>query len=174
VLGLDPECSHDDIRKAYHLLALKFHPDKNKGMRLLRAGFRGAGPQRALLQHAVCAHVHSPRVQTRVHSTRIWLTRETRICDAHGCTCGDTHAHTHTHSTRTHAHTHTRTHAHTHTHAGSDKAEAEKMFMKIAAAYELLAGAPLTYPSALNPEPNDLRLPVNCLCVCVLPSLTLS
>eukprot|EP00802_Teleaulax_amphioxeia_P013502 Tamp_13553.p1 GENE.Tamp_13553~~Tamp_13553.p1 ORF type:complete len:469 (+),score=52.93 Tamp_13553:25-1431(+) len=31
VLGLDPECSHDDIRKAYHLLALKFHPDKNKG-----------------------------------------------------------------------------------------------------------------------------------------------
>jgi len=31
VLGLDPECSGDDIRKAYHVLALKFHPDKNKG-----------------------------------------------------------------------------------------------------------------------------------------------
>jgi len=31
VLGLQDDCSQDDIRKAYHALALKFHPDKNKG-----------------------------------------------------------------------------------------------------------------------------------------------
>ena len=31
MLGLSNNCSDADIKKAYHRLALQYHPDKNKG-----------------------------------------------------------------------------------------------------------------------------------------------
>ncbi|MDO8548517.1 MAG: DnaJ domain-containing protein, partial [bacterium] len=31
VLGIDKRASKDDIKKAFHKLAHKFHPDKNQG-----------------------------------------------------------------------------------------------------------------------------------------------
>lgn len=33
VLGVDPACEGKDIRRAYHKLCLKYHPDKNTGFR---------------------------------------------------------------------------------------------------------------------------------------------
>jgi curved DNA-binding protein CbpA len=35
VLGVSQSATHDEIRKAYHKLALRLHPDKNPGDEVL-------------------------------------------------------------------------------------------------------------------------------------------
>ena len=98
VLGVDRSAAHDDIRKAYHKLARKYHPDINPGNKEAESKFKeisaahdilGDPDKRKLYDEFGQAGLAVGFDANKARAYRQWQAQPGRAGGAHGFNVGD-------------------------------------------------------------------------------------